>query len=391
MTEQPSGTERPADPLRIIHCFRAPVGGVFRHVRDLALAQQQHGHAVGIICDSTTGTPLTEQTLASMEPPLQLGLRRLAMRRQISPSDLTATYAIYREVRAHRPHIVHGHGAKGGAYARMIGTLLRASGIRVARIYTPHGGSLHYDRTSLKGGAYLRLERLLESMSDGLIFVSAFERDAYTAKVGRPKKPFVVVHNGLAEDEFDPVEPAPSAGDFLFVGTLRDLKGPDIFIDALALLHDRIGRKPTAVMVGDGDIAAAQARAASRGLADSISFCDPMPTRQAFALGHALVVPSRAESLPYIILEAAAANLPVIATDVGGIREILPVQRLVPPESPEALAEALAVQLDAPEIARAAAAELRAEIRPRFTIDSMAENIEAMYRRVLSSDTKRAG
>ena len=67
------------------------------------------------------------------------------MRRQVAPSDIAATWRLLREVRALNPDILHAHGAKGGAYARVIGTLLRASGSRVARIYSPHGGSLHYD------------------------------------------------------------------------------------------------------------------------------------------------------------------------------------------------------------------------------------------------------
>ena len=67
------------------------------------------------------------------------------MRRQIAPSDIAATFRTMRQVRALDPDILHAHGAKGGVYARVIGTLLRASGVRVARIYSPHGGSLHYD------------------------------------------------------------------------------------------------------------------------------------------------------------------------------------------------------------------------------------------------------
>ena len=124
-------------PLNIIHCFRSPVGGLFRHVCDLAQAQQAAGHRVGLICDSSTGGAYEEQKLDRLTPGLSLGLNRTPMPRAIGPSDLVAAWQVRKPVRAHNPDVLHGHGAKGGAYARIIGTFLRATGSSVARIYTP--------------------------------------------------------------------------------------------------------------------------------------------------------------------------------------------------------------------------------------------------------------
>ncbi len=137
--------------MNIIHCFRAPVGGLFRHVVDLAQAQSSAGHAVGLICDSTTGGAFEEQTFERIAPSLSLGILRIAMPRGIGPSDLPVAWRIANKVRALDPDILHGHGAKGGAYGRVVGTLLRATGSSVARIYTPHGGSLHYEASSATG------------------------------------------------------------------------------------------------------------------------------------------------------------------------------------------------------------------------------------------------
>ena len=134
-----------------------------------------------------------------------LGLMRFPMRRQLAPSDLAAAWRIAGKVRPLAPDILHGHGAKGGAYARTIGTLLRATGHRVARIYTPHGGSLHYDPKSAAGRVYFLAERALGRMTDGFIFVSQFEADTYAAKVGRPRAPASVIPNGLRPEEFEPV------------------------------------------------------------------------------------------------------------------------------------------------------------------------------------------
>jgi glycosyltransferase involved in cell wall biosynthesis len=368
-------------PLRIVHCFRAPVGGVFRHVRDLVEAQHAAGHAVALICDSTTGGPFEEQLLDSIRPFLGLGLKRFPMRRNIAPSDIAATLRLMREVRSLHPDVLHAHGAKGGAYARIIGTLLRASGSRVARIYSPHGGSLHYDPRSRSGRVFFAAERLLGRMTDAFVFVSQYEADAYADKVGRPKKPVAIVRNGLRPEEFEPVAPASDAGDFLFIGELRDLKGTDVFIEAVALIG------ASGVIVGAGPDKERYAQMVrDLGLSGRVAFHDRMPAREAFALARCLAVPSRAESMPYIVLEGIAAGVPMIATRVGGIPEIFgaTADRLVAPGNAEALAAAMNEVKASPASARDAALRLREAIRPQFSVAAMASAIEAVYRSVLA-------
>jgi len=368
--------------LRIVHCFRAAMGGVFRHVRDLAAAQADAGHAVGMICDSLTGGALEAELFAEIAPRLSLGLWRVPMRRQIAPSDIAATFRLMRQVRVLDPDILHAHGAKGGAYARVIGTLLRASGVRVARIYSPHGGSLHYDVKSLGGRVYIAAERMLARMTDAFVFVSAFEAATYAAKIGKPRVPARVVRNGLRPEEFAPVAPASDASDFLFVGELRDLKGPDVFIAALAELA-RAGDPPaTATIVGSGEGKPRyQALAGERGLTRSVTFLPPMPARQALALGRIMVVPSRAESMPYIVLETIAAGVPIIASKVGGIPEILGegAEQLVPPGDVSALAAAMRETRSDLAEAGKRAEKLRAEIEPLFSVAAMAASINLVY------------
>ena len=368
--------------MKIVHCFREPAGGLFRHVRDLAEAQHAAGHAVGVVCDASTGDELDDALLEGLRPFLSLGLARFPMRRQLAPSDLAAAWRIAGKVRYLSPDVLHGHGAKGGAYARTIGTLLRASGKRVARMYTPHGGSLHFDPQSPTGRVYFMAERVLGRMTDGFIFVSQYEADAYAAKVGRPRAAASVIPNGLRPEEFEPVAFVPAPSDFLFIGTLRELKGPDVFLQALALLRKDSGLAPSAVIVGGGeDKPRYIAMAIELGLGEAVIFHEPMPARQAFALARAVVVPSRAESMPYVVLEAIAAGRPLIATRVGGIPEIFGTEsgRLVAPGEPRELADAMAAMLAAPDVARVAADRLKAQIRASFTVAVMASAIEATY------------
>ena len=366
--------------LRIVHCFRSPVGGIFRHVRDLTEAQVAAGHKVGIVCDSTTGGDLEERLFEALRPMLALGISRTPMQRHIGPGDLASAWRGYRIIKELQPDVLHGHGAKGGVYARMFGSLLRVYRYRVARLYTPHGGSLHYDETSATGRLFFALERLMERFTDHLLFVSDFERQAFRRKVGEPRPPSSLVHNGLRDAEFEPVTLAHDAADFLYIGMMRDLKGPDLFIDALAQAEIRLGRKLSAVMVGDGEaLERYRAQVARLGLDSRVRFLDPMPARLAFELARVVVVPSRAEAMPYIVLEALAAGRPMIATAVGGIPEIFGAgsPALVQPDAGD-LAEKM-VEAATDPAAFQERMPSAADLKARFAARQMAAEIERAY------------
>ncbi|MEP0583023.1 MAG: glycosyltransferase family 1 protein, partial [Roseibium sp.] len=69
------------DPLRIIHCVRSPIGGIFRHIKDLATSQAAAGHEVGLICDSTSGSDYDNAIVDDLRPQLSLGVARFPMQR----------------------------------------------------------------------------------------------------------------------------------------------------------------------------------------------------------------------------------------------------------------------------------------------------------------------
>lgn len=372
--------------LRIVHCFRSPVGGIFRHVRDLAEAQAAAGHEVGIVCDSTTGGDFEARLFEGMNNFLALGVRRIPMQRHVGPGDFATAWQAFQAVKALRPDILHGHGAKGGVYARLFGSLMRAFRYRVARLYSPHGGSLHYDEATPTGKFFFALEWLMVRMSDHLLFVSAYEKETFRRKIGEPGAPHSLIYNGLREAEFEPVSVAADAADFLYIGTMRDLKGTDIFIDALAMVEQRTGRPISAVMVGDGDGPHYEAQAASLGLANRVRFTPPMPAREAFALARIVVIPSRAEAMPYIVLEALAAGKPVIASAVGGIPEIFGAASpaLVRPE-PAEVANKMAEALHDEGLFKAAM-PAEAALRAEFGADVMAKRIEDVYFAALSQN-----
>ena len=374
-----------AQPLRILHCFRSPVGGIFRHVRDLAIEQHAAGHEVGILCDSTTGGAHEDQLFKSIEPYLSLGLIRMPIERSITPRDLPAFWRSYKQIRSLRPDILHGHGAKGGAMARLAGSVLRVNRYRVSRLYSPHGGSLHFNPRSTTGRLVFLLERFLQRFTDCIVFVCEFERETWQTKVGEISCRYEIVYNGVGEDDFVPVPEKPDAVPFLYVGMLRDLKGPDIFIEAFAKTERRLGRTLSAMMVGDGPQKDKYLDMMTRlGLGRRIRMQPAMQIRDAFAESRTVVVPSRAEAMPYIVLEALAAGRTVIATNVGGISEVLGEDSaaLVPPEDADAMAEVMAESLQNPDWA-AQNLPQREAFHAVFSSQTMARRIDALYRDLL--------
>jgi glycosyltransferase involved in cell wall biosynthesis len=364
-------------PLRILHAVRAPVGGIFRHVVDLANGQADRGHHVGIIADSLTGGERAEAALAAIAPRLKLGVHRLAIRREPFPTDVLVWAHFMRLIRRLKPDVLHGHGAKAGAFIR-----LKTRSEKTIRVYTPHGGSLHYPLNTLKGALYGRLERTLMNSTDLFLFESEFARDTYQRTIGKPSGLVRCVFNGVTADEFDPIVKAADATDIVYVGEFRHIKGADILIDAVARLRAD-GKSVTLTLAGDGEeIEALKAQIQRLGLGEAVRFIGHVKARYGFSKGSLLVVPSRGDSMPYVVIEAAAAGIPMVAAKVGGIPEIFGphTEALFAPNSVGAMADAIETALEDPAGAPARAKSLRERIFLHFSQKAMVEGVLAGYR-----------
>jgi glycosyltransferase involved in cell wall biosynthesis len=364
-------------PLRILHVVRAPVGGIIRHILDLANGQADRGHQVGIIADSLTGGERADAALKEIAPRLKLGVHRLAIRRNPGPADIAAWARLMYLVRRLKPDVLHGHGAKPGAFIRM-----RARPKGTIRVYTPHGGSLHYPLNTFKGALYSRLERALMNATDLFLFESAFARDTYQRTIGIPNGLVRCVFNGVTADEFDPIVKAADATDIVYVGEFRHIKGADLLIDAVARLRAD-GNPVTLTLAGDGEeLAALKAQVQKLGIAEAVGFIGHVKARYGFSKGKVLVVPSRGDSMPYVVIEAAAAGIPMVAANVGGIPEIFAshTDALFAPNIVGAMADAIETALEDPEAARVRAKSLRERIFLHFSQKAMVEGVLAGYR-----------
>ena len=362
--------------MRILHVFRAPVGGLFRHIRDLAQAQSQLGHDVGIICDANTGGPQADKHFTDLENHCSLGIKRIAMSRLPGFGDVMSARQVGEFAKQTGFDILHGHGAKGGVYAR-----LAAKQASAKAVYTAHGGTLHYEWKSVAGSIFLGAEKLLLQKTDGLVFVCEYEKRTFDEKLGIGSTPSCVVHNGLWSQEFKPAELSDMASDVLFIGELRLLKGVDVLIQALAMIDGA-----SATIVGDGpDRATFETLVAEKNLTDKITFTGAMPAHDAFGLGRLMVIPSRNESFPYIVLEAIAAHKPIIASDVGGIGEILETSCLVPADNKDQLAHQIKQYLNDPDSAQKAANARAKSLKEHKSVQVMAQQICDFYTQIKTS------
>jgi glycosyltransferase involved in cell wall biosynthesis len=359
--------------MRILHVFRTPVGGLFRHVRDLARGQQALGHQVGVLCDSQTGGETANKLLKSIETFCDLGIKRIPVSRMPGFGDVAAARETASHAKSIGATVIHGHGAKGGLYGRLAG-----SSLRVPSVYTPHGGSLHYKWLKPPGMIFLAAEKYLLTKGSGLVFVCDYERLTFAAKLGLGTKLNIVVHNGLWPEEFRKVEPMANAADLLFIGDMRDLKGVDILLDALKILNQK--RRTTLALVGDGpDMEKFKKQADDLRLGDAVTFVGRLPTAEALRQGRLLVMPSRNESFPYVILEAAAGQVPIIASRVGGIPEILPDDMMCRVLHGEAFARHIDMAFNIPEQIAIDAKNLATRLANEFSAKAMAEKITSFY------------
>ncbi|MFD6318203.1 glycosyltransferase family 4 protein [Methylorubrum thiocyanatum] len=376
---------------RILHVFRAPVGGLFRHVVDLTRLQAEAGHAVGLVCDASTGGERAERALADLSPHLALGVTRIPMRRNPHASDLAALRAVRERALAERVDVLHGHGAKGGVFARL--APLGRAGRSVIRAYTPHGGSYNYRPGTPLHRLYMAAEQVMARTTDLFLFESEYVASRHAAFAGGAPRLQRIVHNGLAEAEFAPVETAADPFDLVYVGELREAKGLPVLLSALAKVRAQ-GREMRLLMVGSGpDTESLAAMAENLGLRHAIAFEPPQAIRPVLGRGRVMVVPSLAESLPYVVLEAAAAAQPLVATNVGGIPEIFGSLSgdLVPPGDCEALSVAIMRILDEePPIREGRARALSEALRMRFSMNRMATDVLCGYAAAFRAKRVRA-
>jgi glycosyltransferase involved in cell wall biosynthesis len=330
-------------PLNVLIVSQPVSYGVAICVRDLTEAAVAAGHRVTVVSPDSTHGPLAGWIEAAGARHVPLNMARAPALRDAS--DLLTLRRLSRG-----RDVAHLHSSKAGALGRVAAMSLGRRH-RPAVVFTAHYWSW------LVGGRWARLyrwiERMLARRCDAIVAVSEGEAREGRAVLGAgaPLRP---IPNGVDRDRFSPFGDRADRNDdvplIVCVGRLSEQKGQDLAIRALALLDDRTARLR---LVGDesaeGERARLNALATSLGVADRIEWRgDIDSTGPEYRAADVVVAPSRWDGLSLALLEAMACGSAIVATEVNGSECLGESGRVVPPNDPEALVEAIAPLLGSP-------------------------------------------
>jgi glycosyltransferase involved in cell wall biosynthesis len=289
--------------------------------------------------------------------------------------DLHAWRALRALIREVQPRLVHTHSSKAGILGRLAA---RAEGVPC--IHTAHAWSFSDGLPLRRKLLAVPVEAAVGRVTDRFIVVSEADGEVGTRwRVARPCQ-VRVVHNGVADHPLRATPDAPGVPIFTMVARHAPPKDHALLVEALAGL----GVPARVQFVGDGpDRAALEALVASRGLRESVAFLGTRTdVAELLAASHGAVLASKQEGFPLVVLEAMRHGLPVLASDVGGIREAVESEvtgLLVPRGDVEGWRRALRRLVASPGTRRRWGDAGRRVFEARFSAPAMVERTWEVY------------
>ncbi len=361
----------------------AGFGGAPRHVLQLMSFMLKQGHQVGLV--------------AAPEPRLMKEAQHLGVTYFPNPffvrpfrpwQDVRAVLPVFHAVRAFHPDLLHAHSTKAGLLTRLVGFLTR-----IPVIFTAHGWIFSEEAPLWKRRLFVLLETWAAKATTAIICVSYYDYDLALHYGVAPSEKLTVIHNGVDPKVFQNRDPGAvraalqiqDSPVLTMVGRLAPPKDPFTLLEAWALLDE----KPFLLLVGAGE------------LLDPIgSYLENRPGRERVRLlgerhdiesilmaTDIFVLSSRKEGLPYTIIEAMMAGLPVVASQVGGLPELVDegiTGYLVPAREPVALANAIQRLLKDKVLRQRMGAQGRTKALQAFTLDQMLTKTQRIYEEVLA-------
>jgi glycosyltransferase involved in cell wall biosynthesis len=396
----PSAASTPPDSVvRII--TRLNIGGPSIQATRLTSELTRHGYSTTLI-HGALGPG--EGDMSYLIDPAARAIYLPALRRPLAPAaDLRAWWRLYRELKRARPVIVHTHMAKAGTLGRLAAAaynLTRGSAPRTRVVHTYHGHVLEGYFSPLMTRVFINLERLLSRVTDRIVAISpAIERELRDQfRIGREPQ-YRVVPLGFDLSAFAAIDDrtrigarpqlqlAADAEVVTTVGRLTAIKQHRLFLDAIAIAA-RARPALVAVIAGDGELRAdLEAYAAQLGIADRVRFLGwRRDLATIYAATNVFLLTSRNEGTPVALIEAMAAGVPGVSTDVGGVKDVIvssDVGTLAPDGDAAALAAAVVRYVSDPDRARSHGLRARQAVLDRYSLDRLVTDIHALYRDLL--------
>ena len=373
---------------RILYVItKSELGGAQSHVADLieglAASARFKGGLELHVAASVEG-PLTERARA-----VGAGVHLLPrLQRSVNPVvDLAAVRECAGVIRRVQPDLVHAHSSKAGAVVRLAG---HRTGVPV--IFTAHGWGFSPGAPCARRALARLVEKALAPLSARIICVCDSDRQlALQLRVARAKT-LVTIHNGIAP-EAEQARPQTQPPRFIMVARFSEQKDQTTLLHAVSLLEREGDPHDYGVdLVGTGPwFERLQELARDLDVLSRVCFLgDRHDVPELLAASQAFVLASHYEGLPISIMEAMRAGLPVIASDVSGVKEEVAHGQtglLVPPRDAPALAGAMKAFIEDPARRQAMGLAGRQKFEREFTRDRMLSRIEELYREVLNGST----
>ncbi|MFL5919011.1 MAG: glycosyltransferase family 4 protein [Gaiellaceae bacterium] len=383
--------------LRVI--ARLNMGGPTLHVAYLTAGLSERGYDTTLVAGTLARG---EDSMAFVADERGVDVVRIdELGREISPlRDLVATLRLARLIRRERPDILHTHTAKAGTVGRVAALLAGDARPRVI-VHTFHGHVLRGYFGPLRSLVFRLLERWLAAHTTALVAVSPQVRDDLVALGVAPRKRFAVIRLGIELDERVAPERDGRADSRRYlgipaerfavgwIGRMTAVKRTDDVLVAFKALRQS-GVDACLCMVGDGpDRGQLERRAHELGVVRDTLFLgyqeDVAPYYAAF---DALVLPSSNEGTPVSAIEALAAGRPVVATRVGGVPDVVEDGQdgfLVEPGATDDLADRLAQLARDPDLRKRMGDAGRARVVPRYAVERLVDDVDRLYRSLLSA------
>jgi glycosyltransferase involved in cell wall biosynthesis len=355
-------------------------GGAQRYVYEVALNSRNRGYQVAVLLG---GEGILKDKLEA-EGIEVFTLKKLG--RDISIlSDIRSFFSILKILYTWKPYVFHINSSKMGIMGALAGRIMFVPRV----IFTAHGWAFNENRPDYVKSILKLIYWKIIFLCHNTICVSEGTKNA-VANWPLVKDKLIVVRNGIKEFEMTDRETARHdlgvhEEDMLLVGTMAELhhiKGLDVLLHAW---REFLGNhKAHLVLVGEGEEREAlETLTENLKIKDSITFKGFVDnSRKLLSAFDIFVLPSRSEALSYVILEAGVANLPVIATAVGGIPEIIEDGQngiLVPPEDPEMLSLSLTLLAENTELRKKFGENLKQKISQEFSMDKMISDTLKLY------------
>ena len=361
-------------------------GGAQRYVLDLALAVKNKGYDVVVGCG-----PKGELISRLEDAGIPVRILENSQRDLSFVAEIKTLRELYRLIKTEKPDIVHLNSSKMGLLGVLVARALRTPQI----IFTAHGWPFLEHRSLLwRTMAYLG-SYLTALLAHKVIVVSY--HDLQNTRMPGIKSKIVCIHNALepytllgrdeAREKLFTADFISNHSHHLWLvthGELNRNKNHTTAIDAVAEFNSTHGTKILYVIIGSGDTKEALLEQAElKGLLDYIIFLDPVKDIRSYLLAFDIyLMPSLKEGLPYALLEAGYAGLPVIASRVGGIPEVINHNEhglLVEPDNHLNLVSALLYLINNPDQRSLQAEHLQIKIKRDFSLEKMLEKTTALY------------